>query len=120
MADRYCALRLRIRKIFEESRQTFGSERIRQALRAGNDGKVPVRVSEKVVRRLMKEEKAWRPSFAKRSVVIAPTKARSANIRKTWCIAASGLTSPTSSGSPTSPSSACQASSAISQSSSTT
>ena len=64
-ADRYRALRLRIRKIFEESRQTFGSERIWQALRAGDDGKVPVRVSEKVLRRLMKEE-GLAPIFCKK------------------------------------------------------
>ncbi len=54
--DRYAGIRVRVRGIFEASRQTFGSERIWQALRAGDDGAEPAIVSEKVVRRLMAEE----------------------------------------------------------------
>lgn len=54
--DPHLELRGRIRAIFEKSRATFGSERIWHVLRVGDDGLEPLRVSEKVIRRLMKEE----------------------------------------------------------------
>lgn len=54
--DKHALARRRIREIFEESRLTFGSERIWATLRLGLDGKEPFRISEKVVRRLMREE----------------------------------------------------------------
>ena len=49
--DPHVELRRRIREIFEDSRQTYGYRRIRMILR--NNGE---RVSEKVVRKIMKEE----------------------------------------------------------------
>lgn len=54
--DPYRDVRPRIRSIFERSKETFGSERIWFALRNGDDGQEPIRISEKVVRRLMAEE----------------------------------------------------------------
>lgn len=54
--DRYEAVRLRIKNIFEKSDMTFGSERIWMSLRCGDDGCEPKRISEKVVRRIMNEE----------------------------------------------------------------
>lgn len=54
--DPHAATRARIRTIFERSRSTFGAERIWHALRGGDDGLEPVIISEKIVRRLMKEE----------------------------------------------------------------
>lgn len=54
--DPHAATRERIRSIFEGSAMTFGSERVWNALRSGDDGLAPLRVSEKVVRRLMREE----------------------------------------------------------------
>lgn len=54
--DPHAGTRRRIRAIFERSNMTFGSERVWHALRAGDDGLDPLRISEKVVRRLMREE----------------------------------------------------------------
>lgn len=54
--DKYSDVRRRVRAIFERSRETFGSERIWGALRRGDDGEAPTVVSEKAVRRLMREE----------------------------------------------------------------
>ena len=54
--DPHADMRNRIRAIFEQSGMTFGSERIWHSLRVGDDGLDPVIVSEKVVRRLMREE----------------------------------------------------------------
>lgn len=54
--DPHASVRARIRSIFQESAMTFGSERIWHALRAGDDGGEPLKISEKVVRRLMREE----------------------------------------------------------------
>lgn len=54
--DRYAAARRRVRAIFAQSRETFGSERIWNALRLGDDGEEALVISEKVVRRLMREE----------------------------------------------------------------
>lgn len=54
--DPYWQARQRICGIFERSKMTFGSERIWLALRNGDDGEQPVRISEKVVRRIMAEE----------------------------------------------------------------
>ena len=54
--DRYVRERERIKLIFRNSRRTFGSERVWLALRNGDDGGAPRRVSEKVVRRIMREE----------------------------------------------------------------
>ncbi len=54
--DRHALVRRRIREVFEKSRATFGSERIWATLRRGLDGGEPFRISEKVVRRLMREE----------------------------------------------------------------
>lgn len=54
--DPYADARVRVRAIFEQSGLTFGSERIWHALRVGDDGLDPLIVSEKVVRRLMKED----------------------------------------------------------------
>lgn len=54
--DTHTKTRKRIRAIFENSRMTFGSERIWNALRCGDDGEEPLVISEKVVRRLMNEE----------------------------------------------------------------
>ena len=54
--DRYVRERERIRLIFNDSRRTFGSQRIWMTLRDGDDGGVPRRISEKVVRRIMREE----------------------------------------------------------------
>ena len=55
-SNSHVELRLRIRAIFEQSKQTFGSERIWNALRCGDDGQEPIRISEKVIRHLMREE----------------------------------------------------------------
>ena len=49
--DKYASLRVRIREVFEASSGTYGYRRVRAALAAGG-----VRVSEGVVRRLMREE----------------------------------------------------------------
>jgi len=54
--DKYAELRIRVRDIFDAHACAWGSERIWGALRIGDDGKEPVIVSEKVVRRLMREE----------------------------------------------------------------
>lgn len=54
--DKHAEARRRIRAIFERSKETFGSERIWHALRYGDDGEAPLVISEKVVRRLMREE----------------------------------------------------------------
>ena len=54
--DPHREVRARIRAIFVRSRETFGSERVWLALRNGDDGQEPIRVSEKVVRRIMAEE----------------------------------------------------------------
>lgn len=54
--DAHTKTRKRIRAIFESSRMTFGSERIWNALRCGDDGDESLVISEKVVRRLMREE----------------------------------------------------------------
>lgn len=54
--DPYVEIRRRIKSIFDQSKMTFGSERIWHALKAGDDGLEPLRISEKVVRRLMREE----------------------------------------------------------------
>lgn len=54
--DSHADVRLRIRAIFERSGMTFGSERVWLSLRAGDDSLEPVCISEKVVRRLMREE----------------------------------------------------------------
>ena len=53
--DRYARERRRIGLIFRNSRRTFGSERIWMTLRTGGGG-APGRISEKVVRRIMREE----------------------------------------------------------------
>jgi len=67
-ADKYAPLRDRIRAVFEESGRRYGSESVWAALRRGRgtpvkpcelaagDGETPVIVSEKVVRRIMREE----------------------------------------------------------------
>ena len=66
--DKYAALRVRVRAVFEESRQRYGSESVWAKLRDGGgtavgvaelapgDLETPVAVSEKVVRRIMREE----------------------------------------------------------------
>lgn len=66
--DKYAALRERIRFVFESSEARFGSESVWAALRRGegapigasrlaaHDMRTPVVVSEKVVRRIMREE----------------------------------------------------------------
>lgn len=54
--DPYRRARRRIRAVFERSRMTFGSERIWLALRHGDDGEEPIRISEKVAGRIMAEE----------------------------------------------------------------
>ncbi len=54
--DPHADVRRRIKAIFEQSNMTFGSERIWHALKVGDDGLGPLRISEKVVRRLMREE----------------------------------------------------------------
>lgn len=54
--DKHADVRRRIRVIFEKSHKTFGSERIWSTLRNGGDGEDLLRISEKVVRRLMREE----------------------------------------------------------------
>lgn len=51
--DRYVEARKRVRESFERSKYTFGSERIWQDLRSSDS---PLVISEKVVRRLMREE----------------------------------------------------------------
>lgn len=56
LPDKHLHLRQRIRRIFLASKSTFGSERIWASLRRGLDGDEPIKVSEKVVRRLMKED----------------------------------------------------------------
>ena len=53
--DRYAALRERVAELFEAKGRAWGSERIWAELRRPRDGGEPVRVSEKVVRRLMAE-----------------------------------------------------------------
>ena len=67
-ADKYAALRVRVRAVFEESKRRYGSLSIWAKLRSGEGGPVraaqlapgdattPVAVSEKVVRRIMREE----------------------------------------------------------------
>lgn len=67
-ADKYASLRDRIRTIFKESECRYGSESVWAALRRGcgtpikpgelmvGDRKTPVIVSEKIVRRIMREE----------------------------------------------------------------
>lgn len=54
--DKYLEIRRRVRTVFKRSRETFGSERVWGALRRGDDGEEPVIISEKVIRRLMREE----------------------------------------------------------------
>ena len=54
--DKHAALRERIRRVFEASGRAWGSQRVWAELRAPHDGGAPLRVSEKVVRRLMREE----------------------------------------------------------------
>lgn len=54
--DPYFQARQRIRRIFEQSKETFGSERIWLALRNGDDGQEPICISEKVIRRIMAQE----------------------------------------------------------------
>ena len=66
--DKYAALRVRVRAVFEESKRRYGSLSIWAKLRSGEGGPVraaqlapgdattPVAVSEKVVRRIMREE----------------------------------------------------------------
>lgn len=54
--DPYAKARIRIRDIFEKSKMTYGSERIWVALQCGDDGKEPLKISEKVIRRIMGEE----------------------------------------------------------------
>ena len=54
--DRYRAERFRIKAIFKASNYTFGSERIWLTLKNGDDGHEPLRISEKVVRRIMRQE----------------------------------------------------------------
>lgn len=54
--DFHALLQPRIRSMFEKSGRTFGSECIWHSLKEGDDGDEPVRVSEKVIRRLMREE----------------------------------------------------------------
>lgn len=56
VGDRYARERERIKLIFRNSGRTFGSERVWLALRNGDDGGTPWRISEKVVRRIMREE----------------------------------------------------------------
>ena len=53
--DKYADLRVRIGEIFEAKRRAWGSERIWAELRRPHDGGEPVVVSEKVVRRIMRE-----------------------------------------------------------------
>ena len=54
--DKYAALRERVRGLFEAKGRAWGSERIWALLRRPDDGGDPVVVSEKVVRRIMREE----------------------------------------------------------------
>lgn len=54
--DPHAETRRRIKSIFHQSKMTFGSERVWHALKAGDDGLGPLRISEKIVRRLMREE----------------------------------------------------------------
>lgn len=55
--DKYAGLRARVAEIFNARNAAFGSLRIWAELRRGDDGHEPVVVSEKVVRRIMAEEK---------------------------------------------------------------
>ncbi|MEC4183260.1 IS3 family transposase [Adlercreutzia sp. R21] len=54
--DPHASARARVRDVFEGSGMTFGSERIWHALKVGDDGREPLRISEKVIRRIMREE----------------------------------------------------------------
>jgi len=54
--DKHGPLRARVREVFEAKRAAWGSERIWAELRRPHDGGEPVLVSEKVVRRIMREE----------------------------------------------------------------
>lgn len=56
VGDRYARARERIRLVVRAHDRTFGSERVWLALRNGDDGGTPLRISEKVVRRIMREE----------------------------------------------------------------
>ncbi len=53
--DKYVALRMRVKEVFETHGARWGSERLWGALRTGDDGKDPIVVSEKVIRRVMKQ-----------------------------------------------------------------
>lgn len=53
--DKYAALRERVAALFEAKGRAWGSERLWAELRRPHDGGEPVRVSEKVVRRIMAE-----------------------------------------------------------------
>jgi len=54
--DRYARLRARVAEVFRAKEGAWGSERIWAELRRPHDGADPVVVSEKVVRRIMREE----------------------------------------------------------------
>ncbi len=54
--DPHAGMRDRTRAVFEQSNMTLDPERVWHALGAGGDGPEPVAASEKIVRRLMREE----------------------------------------------------------------
>ena len=103
--DKHAGLRARVREAFEGASASRGHRYVTHALRSGDD---PVTVSEKAVRRIMREE-GLSVAYAKGRARYSSYKGEISDAPENLVTAPSGPQRPMSCGSPTSRSSGCRA-----------